>query len=89
MVWGAISVRGTSRLHIVERTMNQVKYVQVLEGRLFLQVRESFPGNNFIFQQAGAPCRTGKISMKWFKDNKIRVLKWTGNSPDMNPIKNL
>ena len=31
---GAISVHGTSRLHIVEETMNQVKYVQVLEGRL-------------------------------------------------------
>ena len=27
MVWGAISVHGTSKLHIVEGTMNQVKYV--------------------------------------------------------------
>ena len=47
----AISVYGTSRLHIVERTMNQVKYIQVLEGRLMRQVREWFPGNDSIFQQ--------------------------------------
>ena len=34
MVWGAISVYGTSRLHIVEGTMNQIKYIKVLEERL-------------------------------------------------------
>ena len=27
--------------------------------------------------------------MKWFRDNKIRLLKWPRNSPDINPIKNL
>ena len=27
--------------------------------------------------------------MKWFWDNKIRVLKWPGSSPDMNPIESL
>ena len=27
--------------------------------------------------------------MKWCRDNKIRVLKWLENSPDMNPIENL
>jgi len=30
-----------------------------------------------------------KILMKWFLDNKIRVLKWLGNSPVMNPIEHL
>ena len=89
MVWGAISVHGTSRLHIVQGTMNQMKYVEMLEGRLLRQVTEWFPDKNFIFQQDDAPCHTGKMSMKWFKTKKIRVLKWPGNSPDMNPIENV
>ena len=89
MVWGAISVHGTSRLHIVQGTMNQMKYVEMREGRLLRQVTKWFPDKNFIFQQDGAPCHTGKMSMKWFKTKKIRVLKWPGNSPDMNPIENV
>ena len=40
MVWGTISVHGTSRLHIVRGAMNQVKYVDMLEGRLLRQVSE-------------------------------------------------
>ena len=86
---GAISVHETSRFHIVEGTMNQVKYVQVPEGRLLRQVRECFFGNDFISQQDGALCHNGNISMKWFRGNKIRVLKWPRNSPDMNLIENL
>ena len=76
-------------MNIVEGTMNPIKYVQVLEGRLLRQVREWFPGNNFIFQQDDTPCHAGKISVIWFSDNKIRMLKLHGNSPDMNPIENL
>ena len=70
MVWGAISVHGTSRLLIVEGTMNQVKYVDNLEGGLLRQVREWFPDKNFIFQQDSAPCHTRKMSMKWFQTKK-------------------
>ena len=67
MVWGSISVHETSRLHIVEGTINQVKYLLKLEGRLLGQVREWFPDNDFIFQHGIAPCHTGKISMKWLR----------------------
>ena len=55
MVLGAISVHGTNRLHIVEGTTNQVKYVNVLEGRLLRQVSEWLSGKDFIFEQDGIP----------------------------------
>ena len=61
----------------------------MLEGRLLRQVSKWFANKKFIFQQDGAFCHIGKISMNWFKDKNIRVLKWPKNSPDMNPIENL
>jgi len=43
--------------------MNQIKYLEVL-GHLPRQVRKWFSGNDFIYQQDGAPCHAGKILMK-------------------------
>ena len=89
MIWGAISKYGTSRLHIVEGTMNGAKYLDMLNSRLIPQIREWFPEESFIFQQDSAPCRKAKLVMNWFAEKNIQVLQWPGNSPDMNPIENL
>ena len=40
MIWGAISVHGTSRLHIVSGTMNAQKYISVLRIRLLPQIKD-------------------------------------------------
>ena len=56
MVWGAISVHGTSRLHIFDGTMDQFKYIEVLKGRLLPQIREWYGESPCIFQQDSAPC---------------------------------
>ena len=89
MVWGAISVHGPSRLHIVEGTMNGAKYISMLNSRLLPQIRNWFEQESCIFQQDSAPCHTAKAVYAWFKTNKIKVLKWPGNSPDMNPIESM
>lgn len=89
MVWGAISVHGTSRLHIVEGTMNQVKYIEVLKGRLLPQIREWYGEQPWIFQQDSAPCHTAKSVKTWCAQNGVQLLPWAGNSPDMNPIESL
>ena len=90
MVWGAISVHGPSRLHIVEGTMNGAKYISMLNSRLLPQIRNWFEQQPCIFQQdSAAPCHTAKAVYAWFKTNKIKVLKWPGNSPDMNPIESM
>ena len=43
----------------------------------------------YIFQQDKAPCHAAGSVMKWFKDNKITILDWSNNNPDLNPIENL
>lgn len=89
MVWGAISVHGTSRLHIVQGTMNAVKYIEVLKRQLLPQIREWYGENPWILQQDSAPCHTAKAVKTWFARNDVQLLPWAGNSPDMNPIESL
>ncbi len=42
------------------------------------------------FLQDGAPCHRSKIVTAWFTERPhIQLIKWPGNSPDLNPIENV
>lgn len=89
MVWSVISGKGLGRLYVVEGTMRQDQYKQVLQNRLIPQLNDWFQDGPRIFMQDGAPCHTAKSVKKYLEDEKIPVLRWPGNSPDMNPIENV
>jgi len=66
--------------------MTSARYIEIVQDKLPLFMNLH---NCNKFMQDGAPCHTAKASMAWFRENKISVLDWPGNSPDINPIENL
>ena len=88
MIWGAKSCFGPSGLYFIppNTTMNGPRYVELLKEKLKLHTDIH---KCAIFMQDSAPCHRSKVTTDFLKKNKISVLEWPGNSPDLNPIENL
>ena len=69
--------------------MDANMYQEILEKRLKASARKLGLGRKFTFQQDGDPKHTAKSVTKWLSDNKVKVLDWVAQSPDMNPIEHL
>ncbi|GFT34101.1 DDE_3 domain-containing protein [Trichonephila clavipes] len=72
----------------VEGRMNSKQYISIIESKI-VPMRQTFAGGVDIFQQDPAPCHTSKITTNFFQKQKIPILDWPGNSPDVNTIENL
>ena len=87
MIWGAMSVNGTAALYFLpaEVTMNGSRYVNLLREKLQLHMAVHHCS---VFMHDGASCHRSKMVQSFLDQQRINMLEWPGNSPDLNPIEN-
>lgn len=88
MIWGCFSYSGIGKIYFIDGIMDAVEYTNILSSCL-CESAEKMGIPQYIFQQDNDPKHTSKLAKEYFAENKIDVMDWPAQSPDMNPIENI
>jgi transposase len=90
MVWGCITQNGPGRLHQIDGIMDAKQYCSILSESLLGTLEDhNLTSCRIIFQQDNDPKHKSRLATAWFKENKITVLPWPLNSPNINIIESV
>ncbi|KAK3574795.1 hypothetical protein QTP86_018385 [Hemibagrus guttatus] len=89
MLWGCFSAKGPGRLICVKERMNGAMYREILSKNLLPSARALKMKRGWVFQHDNDPKHTTRATKEWLRKKHFKVLEWSSQSPDLNPIENL
>jgi transposase len=87
MFWAGLSREKITPLLPIFGTMNSDSYIALFREKVIPWMRRR--GNRgLILQQDNAPPHVSRATKSYFSDERLDILDWPPNSPDLNPIEN-
>ncbi len=88
MVWGVFSWHTLGPLVPIEHHVYATAYLSIVSDHVHPFMTTVYPSRDGYFQQDNAPCHKAQIISDWFleHDKEFTLLKWSPQSPDLNPI---
>ncbi len=78
----------TGNFKVVNENLNKLGYIDLLSTNLLSSV-EKCAIESYILQQNNAPCHKSKRTMEYLSQNNVEIMKWSSQSPNLNPIENV
>lgn len=88
MVWACFSYHGVGPIHLIEGIMDSSVYVHILQNVLLPYAEYEMP-LIWVMQQDNEPKHTSKLAKQWFSNQKVNIMEWPAQFPNVNPIENL